>query len=150
MGRQVGGYIKASMFFLHQSRGQSKKTSYPFPSQQYCNIEHKKCIRSWNRWICNRNLQDLMFPKQTWSHRQTSEHRAWSQPSCWGGRRGGRAGRRPRRSWWTQTGEPSQGTPGTGPHCPPGSSLGWFASSPRRLFLVQDAEIWRCLEFSLR
>lgn len=39
------------------------------------------------------------------SRRQTFARPAWSPPSCWGGRRGGRGGRRPRKWWWSQTGE---------------------------------------------
>ena len=63
-------------------------------------------------------------------HRQTSEHQAWSRPSCWGGQRGGRGGRRRRRWWWTRTGEPSRGTPGTGPRCPPAGSRRWSGRAP--------------------
>ena len=116
------------------------------------NIDDPKKVYSKNlRLIQISNLcSQLSLQQHVSFHRQTSEHQVWSRPSCWEGQRGGREGRRQRRWWWTRTGEPSRGTPGTGPRCPPGSSLGWFASSLRRLFLVQDAEIWRCLEFSLR
>ena len=80
--------------------------------------------------------------KKTLSRRQTSEHRAWSRPSCWGGRRGERGGRRRRRWWWSRTGEPSRGTPGTSPRCQRDDSPRWSERDPPHS--GSTATVWNC------